>query len=395
MTKFKVYGDHAGRIFDWEELGFYEVVKDTGSRIRLRWDEERGGDFDADVSPWRVDLKIDDGVISEVSYRARSGAEQARITGAELDADLARVFLGPEVDHPWDVYRVMLGQGAKFVGGRQDNDQWGRRDEIATGAGDDDVRARSGNDFLYDRGGADRYHGGSGNDMVSYGHWFWLDPAGASQGIRADLRKGVVKGPDGHKDKLVSIERLEGTHLDDTLKGDGKDNDFFGSLGEDRINGRGGFDYVRYDMDFDEGASRGIKARLDKGWVRDGFGDRDRVKNVEGVTGTDRDDSIRDGDGNNWFYGYGGDDTLKFGRGDDLGEGGAGADRFVFRGEKFGADWITDFDGEEGDRIKIQKADGRGDLDIHREDGNTIVVFGQSQVVLEDYAGEVAPYLLF
>lgn len=391
MARFKVFGSTADGLWGWGNLHHYSVANETRSRIVLRWDESKGGALDADLSPWKIALRLDDGAVTRIDYfaKGRDGLA-AKLTGIELDADLARLYLDPDVDRPWLIYDLAIAEGASFIGRKGD-----ARDYLITGIGDDVAQGRAGRDVFYDRGGADRYVGGSGTDAVSYIDWFHVLPERAVTGVRADLRRGFIEGPDGLRDAVVSVEDVEGSFLDDVLKGDGARNGFWGMRGADVIDGRGGYDYALYNHGPSDGASSGIKARLDRGWVRDPWGDRDRVRNVEGITGTDWDDSIRDDGGDNYFFGYGGDDVLIFGRGFDQAEGGPGADRFVFRGSRFGVDTIDDFDGREGDRIEIRAADGLRDVSIVRDDGDTFLSVGDNVIVLEDYTGKIEPYLIF
>ena len=87
------------------------------------------------------------------------------------------------------------------------------------------------------------------------------------------------------------------------------------------------------------------------------------------IYGTDEDDVIDGGIGNDTIRGYGGNDTLIGGVGDDDLEGddgddtlidGSGADRFelVLDGSR---DRVTDFSVSQGDKIRIDTANGTED----------------------------------
>ena len=397
MTKLKVYrGSYSSR-FDLDDLSNYVVVSDEGSVIQLEWNSEEF-EFNSRRNASRITLEIEGDVVDRMTYFDSSGDRVARISDGELDADLARILLDPDVGKADAVYDLLIGRGAKFVGerGAAENELLDGSAEFMTGWGNDVVLARDDDDVVYDRGGEDIYRGGSGEDTLSYHQWFDQRIEMARSGIIADLRKGLVKGPDGFVDRVTSFEVLEGTHLGDVMRGDAGDNEFIGMRGADLIVGRGGFDFVTYRSNDGDGASSGIKARLDKGYVRDGWGDRDTVKNVEGVQGTDRDDMLRDDDGDNAFRGYGGSNVYKISGGDDWIVGGDEEDRFVFRGDQFGSNTIFGFDGEEGDFIEIREADDIGDLSIwvSRED-NTIITFGESEILLQDFVDDVRPYLIF
>jgi hypothetical protein len=88
-----------------------------------------------------------------------------------------------------------------------------------------------GGSYIKDRGGADTYRGNAdAHDTVSYNFW-GQGPRIPSSGIDANLKRGRVDGPDGETDRLISIEQLRGTLLDDVFRGDGQDNIFHGLRG--------------------------------------------------------------------------------------------------------------------------------------------------------------------
>ena len=394
MARFRIFGAVAERVHHWGTFGDYEVRHDGEHAIRLRYDPEVRGPFDAATTPYRVVLGIEDGEIVTARYYDPDKRVMAEITGLDVDADSVRAQLDSAVGRG-AIYDLLVDGGVHFRGGRQDDDRWDHHDQIVTGRGDDRVHAHSGNDQIRDRGGADFYDGDGGRDVVSYEAWYWRDAGKMRSGVELDLMKKRAVGPDGQVDELRSIEGARGTFLDDVLKGDRDENHFRGLAGDDVIDGRRGFDLVAHDADHWQGGGLGIIAHLRKGYVRDGFGDRDAIHRIEGVRGTAKRDRFYDDEGDNVFLGDAGRDRLSFGRGDDVGTGGAGADRFVFRDEDFGRDRVTDFDGAEGDRIRIKRADDLGDVTIRTEGDDTLIAFEGELVILEDYRGEVGTYLLF
>ena len=394
MVRFKIFGAVAERVRDWGTFGDYELRHDGSDQIRLRYDADVRGPFDPATTPWRITLEIRDGEVTTARYQDRDLRLMAEITGLEVDVAGVRAQLDSSVRRG-AIYDSLIDGGARFEGARQSDDRWDRFDEILTGRGDDVVRARSGNDQIRDRGGADVYDGGTGRDVVSYESWYWRDAGEVRQGLHLDLVKKRAVGPDGEVDKLRSIEGARGTFLDDVLKGDRDENHFRGLAGDDRIDGRRGFDLVAYDADRWQGGTRGIDADLAKGTVRDGFGDLDSIHRIEAVRGTSKRDRFHDDPRDNLFLGDDGRDRLSFGQGDDVATGGAGADLFVFRGQSFDRDRVTDFDGAEGDRLWIKRADGLEDLTIRVQDGDTLIAFRSGLVILEDYRGEVEDHLVF
>ncbi len=378
-----VAGDHS--VFGWDALGGYDVTSDRARKIVLTFSEDAMGRvFDAARDPWQVVLNIRGGEVRNVVWLEEDGDVLARATGIETDAEIVRTFLDPDVNKGWDLYQLMLQDGATFDGIGSD----GFTNDIMSSIGDDVVRSNGGNLYAKDRGGADLYIGGSGYDQVTYQEWFWREPAHVIQGIDADLAKGRITGPDGAVDRLRgTFEGVRGTFLDDVMRGDGRDNEFQGMMGDDTINGRGGFDFVSYRQDTDQGGDRGVTVNLARGFGRDGFGDRDRLVSIEGAQGTNGRDTFIDGGADNAYQGRGGNDRFIVKGGDDWLQGEGGADRFIFRGRGFGQDIIDDFDPGDGDRIRIAAARNKRDLEISRDRDDTVIEFGDNSIRLDGFDG--------
>ena len=97
--------------------------------------------------------------------------------------------------------------------------------------------------------------------------------------------------------------------------------------GVDTIDGSGGNrDEARYDEDERWGGSRGIVVNLEtsnvgghiQGTIRDGFGQVDKVIDIERVVGTSKNNSFTGSSAENWFDGLAGKDTFKGGGGFDF-----------------------------------------------------------------------------
>ena len=164
-------------------------------------------------------------------------------------------------------------------------------------AADDTLSGRAGDDVLRGGLGADTLSGGDGDDTLVGDDG---DPDVTEPGEGDDLLDG------------------EGGH--DTLHGDGDDDTLYGGTGHDDLYGGAGHDVL--------------------------YGDAGDADPDAG------DDLLDGGSGHDVLYGDGGDDVLAGGAGDDTLTGGAGADTFVFAAAD-GADTITDFFPEEGDRIDL------------------------------------------
>ena len=193
-------------------------------------------------------------------------------------------------------------------------------DDLIIGAnrGSDRLYGRGGDDVLKGSAGSNFLSGGSGRDVLTYKETWW--DASAAHGIVLDAARGKVANGWGGRDRIVGFEEYQGSFRSDRISGSGEDEAFVGFAGHDVVNGRGGNDSLRYHQDRDFGGKRGIVVRLDRDIVRDGFGDRDVVRNVESIYGTYVNDR---------FIGDAGDNTFR---------GLSGVDRFDGRA---GRDWLS------------------------------------------------------
>ncbi len=355
-----------------------------------------------DTAPYRIKLILQDaeqtedaygrshytaGQITKIFWYDSDGDLTHKATGLSLDLNLASTFYNTGNDNA--LKRLIYSQVDTFVGSNNSRnpDGWDG-DDIATGHGDDTVRARAGDDYIGDNGGSDYYNGGSGFDELSYASTFW-NPHLIDTGITADLQAGTIEGPDGHTDRVVSIEALRGTHLADAMLGDDRDfNSFRGLQGNDTIDGRGGIDEVRYDRDYRFGGTFGVTVDLARGTATDGFGNTDTLLNIERVRGSYEDDVLRDDRGDNRLRGLDGNDTLRASQGDDELEGGYGADVFQFKGKNFGNDVIWDF--ELGtDLIEITSARRFRQLDIEDDgNGNALISFAGETIQVDNISAD-------
>lgn len=381
MAKFKYYNGNQG-FYGYQQPNSqeYNVTKLSEKGMTLVYNGSAGS-YDATRHPYRVQLIFKgaeayrfeqgpnagkqtfiDGEITEVRYYNSTSDLLLKVTG--LKVDLAWTGASHYRDGLWNLNKQMYRDDSVFTGSN-DSQRWNwDGDDIQTGYGKDTVKAGGGNDYIKDRYGVDKYDGGAGDgDTVSYDQAFW-EPHLVKSGIRADLTKGKIVGYDGFTDTVKGIENVRGTYLADTFIGDGKNNEFRGLQGRDSIDGRGGFDRVSYDRDFEEGGTDGVKVELDKGRARDGFGHVDKLKSIEGAAGTQFNDTMVGSKGDNWFRGL------------------DGGDKFVFRGSRFGHDVIDDFDVDEGDRLVIAAASSIADLDIRQNGSTAIIEFGSSEIKL-------------
>lgn len=89
-------------------------------------------------------------------------------------------------------------------------------DTVAAGSGDDSVDAGDGNDWVSGNAGNDELIGGAG--------WDWVDFISATAAVQVNLGTGLATGEGS--DSLSGFEAVRGSAFDDTLIGDGGNNDF-------------------------------------------------------------------------------------------------------------------------------------------------------------------------
>ncbi len=275
------------------------------------------------------------GIIESITYLDDVGNTIAKITGINYRLPLFNFYNNVE-PQLFGLYDAIIAKGVTFSGSNV-------YDDISTGIGADKVMTRGGDDFISDRGGKDSYNGGSGHDVLNYGEAFW-NPALAFRGISVNMsapnNKDFVIGYDGQKDFIKNIESIRGTFRDDRFIGDAADNWFVGFRGRDFFDGRGGFDVLRYDRDIRAGAYDGVIIDVANGLARDGSGDIDRFKSIEGFRGSDFADTFMNTGGkkNIFFDGRDGDDEFIFENGSGFVRGGNGNDSFKFSGKNFDYD---------------------------------------------------------
>jgi Ca2+-binding RTX toxin-like protein len=394
MPKFQIFDDFGNGIYRWANFEQYLVVKNSATSWTLVYDEANEGPLNSDEQAATIDVTLVDGKVTKLEYRDEDDHLLARFSGLSLKGRDFEYYI-EELNLNEDLFDILARPGLTVVGGEQTQSD-DRGDDITTSRWNDVVRARGGNDYIKDVGGADLYDGGKGFDHLTYDNWQWRDPVGA-KGIRVDLADGTVRGPDGKIDRLVSIEAVTGTFKADRFFGNGKDNFFEGARGADEMNGRGGFDTISYNNDTNQNPNAHVVVNLGAGTAKDGWGFTDTFVKIEGAVGSHGDDTLIDGRGDNYLNGEGGDDTLVSGRGNDYIEGRDGADTFRFRGTTFGNDTIADFDGADGDRIKIGAAADLGDLTITVDGGDTLIALNGSdaEVRLEGVTSDITSYLIF
>ena len=237
---------------------------------------------------------------------------------------------------------VNLATGQGFGGNAQGDTLVGIENVVGTAfndtltgdGGENVLTGGDGDDTL--RGGvdSDRLDGGNGVDTADY--------AASFVAVFIRLQEGVGSSGDAAGDRLISIENLIGSVLDDGLTGSaradglsggGGDDGIQGGAGADRIDGGSGVDTAGYSMSTD-----GVTVDLAAGTGTGSDAEGDTLTGIENVSGSDFSDWLYGDGGANALSGWaGGDslvgaagnDTIDGGFGNDLLRGGAGADALI------------------------------------------------------------------
>ncbi|MEM9219152.1 MAG: Ig-like domain-containing protein [Cyanobacteria bacterium P01_F01_bin.150] len=146
--------------------------------------------------------------------------------------------------------------------------------------GDDILNGQEGNDFLRGGEGADTLNGGDGLD--------WVDYRMSETGINIDLDHNTALGGDATGDILLEIERVHGSHQNDTVSGDANANLLWGHSGADTLSGGNGNDVLRGDRDADTLTGGGDRDTFVFAFGDSSLSDYDRITDLEIGAGGDR-----------------------------------------------------------------------------------------------------------
>ncbi len=222
-------------------------------------------------------------------------------------------------------------------------------DFLRGGAGADVLNGGAGNDVLNGDDGADVLNGGAGDDILRGGEgadalnggtgndWAYYNSSNAA--VTVDLGNNTATGGDATGDTFTGIERVLGSHHDDTITGDGAANYLSGHFGDDVLNGGTGNDILfggegadalnggtGTDWAYYTSSNAAISVDLSSNTGTGGEAAGDTFTSVERVLGSLHDDTIT-GDGvANHLSGHFGDDALNGRAGNDVLRGGAGTD---------------------------------------------------------------------
>ena len=232
----------------------------------------------------------------------------------ELDGTIPFTFTVSSVEEVFgsEFQDFFFFNGRVTVSGRGGND-------TITGSGfADTISGDDGDDFIFGGGGADVLGGGAGIDFLQY------NLLAATEGVTINLSNNTASGGDAQGDAISGFENVVGTlEGEDSLTGNGLNNELFSLGGNDTVNGLGGDDLLA--------GGAGNDTLNGNAGDDDLFGEagEDELIGAAGddlLAGGAGNDTLNGGAGEDDLFGEDGDDTLIGAAGEDDLSGGAGND---------------------------------------------------------------------
>ncbi|MBI4206639.1 MAG: hypothetical protein HY527_16580, partial [Betaproteobacteria bacterium] len=196
--------------------------------------------------------------------------------------------------------------------------------QVFGGSADDTLVGGAGNDGFAGGPGNDYIDGGAGTDEARYGSELNGVIVNLGSGAlvvgSATVAGGTALDGSGATDTLISIERVEGSDFDDYLRGSNNvvTVEFLqGGAGNDTIDGGAGIDFASWQRHTPSLGGVTVFIENGGGTVSDGYGGTDLLINIEGIEGSNANDTLTGGAGDQWFRGRGGADTIDGGAGND------------------------------------------------------------------------------
>ena len=173
------------------------------------------------------------------------------------------------------------------------------------------IAGHFGDDTLIGLAGDDTLEGGAQNDLLYGGH--------DNDILRGEDGDDTLSGQGGN-------DRLEGGIGSDAIYGGADSDTLIGGAGDDTLSGGGGIDLVDY-----SGSSDAVEVRLSLTSAQRVSASQgtDTIFGIEGVVGSDHDDSLFGSNGANLIITGDGEDRVFGGGGDDTMDGGAGDNDFL------------------------------------------------------------------
>lgn len=185
-------------------------------------------------------------------------------------------------------------------------------DSIDGSTGNDSILGGDGNDFIDAGTGTNSIDGGAGIDSITYkdsGSFITLGMSGEGAGAAFNESGDIIdtfRGVEAfqgsaHNDSMIGstyAETFDGNDGDDIINGHGGNDTLIGGTGTNQLDGGTGTDYVSF-----ANASSGVNVTLDglnEVTVNTGIG-TDVIKNIEGIIGSGRKDTLEGDDNDNYF----------------------------------------------------------------------------------------------
>ncbi|MEH2614336.1 Ig-like domain-containing protein [Bradyrhizobium sp. AZCC 1693] len=235
--------------------------------------------------------------------------------------------------------------------------------------------------------GYNSFQGNGGDDTIIGNGVTALQYGNATSGVTITISAGGTGTATGDAsvgtDSFSGVNNVVGGNFADTYDASGfvGFNVFLGQGGNDTITGNGSTQ-IQYGT-----ATGAVNVNLSTGTATgDGSVGTDSFTGVNSVAGSNFGDTILGGIGNDILFGNGGNDYLTGNGGNDNLTGGGGADTFAYFLIGGGADYITDFNHGQGDRIDVTGVAGIFSLaDIQaratQQGSNTLIDFGGGNTI--------------
>lgn len=224
---------------------------------------------------------------------------------------LAIVYGGDGNDTIYSAYETHGGAGddtivvqVGFYGGSIHGDDG--NDTITASDVGNTIYGDAGNDLIYSGAGNDTLDGGDGVDTLSY--------TKATAGVAVSLGTTAAQNTGGAgTDTVTNFENLIGSAYADTLTGDGGNNVIDGGAGDDHLDGGAGIDTLSY-----ASATSGVTVSLAVATPQNtGGAGTDTIANFENLTGSAYADTLTGNNGDNVIDGGAGADHMIGGIGND------------------------------------------------------------------------------
>lgn len=174
----------------------------------------------------------------------------------------------------------------------------------------------------------------------------------------------LIGGPRNEAyDGGAGADGMFGGDGDDTLAGHGGANVLQGNQGNDRLTAEGGSDTI-YGGQGNDVIVSGLGVGVETGDIVNGN------KGDDTIAGSAGNDILFGGQGNDFINGAAGDDWMTGDLGDDTLSGGAGGDVFFVIAHG-GDDRALDFNGAEGDRVRVEAGIA---FEIHQDGADTLIL---------------------